>query len=139
MIAHPKLIKSTAIEDISLMGVEVTSYKRSQQIADFNYDENRKVLKQICKTKLDETTLHNILYATSVIELLGSKYINLAIILHKNNFMANDNDFLETIGKYIDYQTHTAASYTIMIRNAAKIIEYKYKYKYKYKYDDLKV
>ena len=47
--------------------------------------------------------------------------------------MANDNDFSEMIGKYIDYQPHTAASYTIMIRNAAKIIEYKYKF------DDLKV
>lgn len=133
MIAHTKLIRVKSIEDISLIVVDVNTYKWSQQIADFNYDENRQVLKQICKTKLDETAIHNILYATSAIELLGSKYINSAIILHKNNFMANDNDFSETIGKYIDYQTHTAASYTIMIRNAAKIIEYKYKF------DDLKV
>jgi hypothetical protein len=42
--------------------------------------------------------------------------------------MSADNDFSETIGKYIDWQTHTAASYTIMMRKAAKIIEYKYKY-----------
>ena len=40
--------------------------------------------------------------------------------------IAND-DFAETIGKYIDWQTHTASSYTIMMRKAAKIIEYKYK------------
>jgi len=46
--------------------------------------------------------------------------------------MSADNDFSDTIGKYIDYQTHTAASYTIMMRNAAKIVEYKYKF------DDLK-
>jgi len=133
MTAHTKLIKVKSIEDISFMLVDVNTYKWSQQIADFNYDENRKVLNQICKTTLDERSLHNILYATSVIELLGSKYINLAIILHKNNFMTTDNDFAEAIGKYIDYQSHTAASYTIMIRNAAKIIEYKYKY------DDLKI
>ena len=133
MIAHTKLIKVKSIEDISFMIVDVNTYKWSQQIADFNYDENRLVLKQICKTTLDETATHNILYVTSVIELLGSKYINLAIILHKNNFMTNDNDFSEMIDKYIYYQTHTAASYTIMIRNAAKIIEYKYKF------DDLKV
>ena len=133
MIAHTKLIKVKSIEDISFMIVEVNTYKWSQQIADFNYDENRKVLNQICTTTLDETAIRNILYVTSVIELLGSKYINLAIILHKNNFMTTDNDFVEAIGKYIDYQSHTAASYTIMIRNAAKIIEYKYKF------DDLKV
>ena len=70
----------------------------------------------------------NILYVTSLIELLGSKYINFAIMLHNNNFMITDNDFSETIGKYIDWQTHTASSYTIMIRKAAKIIEYKYKF-----------
>ena len=133
MIPHSKLIRVKSIEDISLIVVEVNTYKWSQQIADFNYDENRQVLKQICKTKLDETAIRNILYATSVIELLGSKYINSAIILHKNNFMIVDNYFAETIGKYIDWQTHTASSYTIMMRKAAKIIEYKYKF------DDLKV
>jgi len=133
MLAHTKLIRVKSIEDISLIVLDVNTYKWSKQIADFNYDENRKVLNKICKPTLDETAMHNILYATSVIELLGSKYINSAIILHKNNFMTTDNDFSETICKYIDYQIHTAASYTIMIRNAAKIIEYKYKY------DDLKI
>ena len=132
MIEHSKLIRVKSIEDISLMFVEVNTYKWSQQIADFNYDENRKVLNKISTTKMDETAIHNILYVTSVIELLGSKYINSAIILHKNSFMSADNDFSETIGKYIDWQIHTAASYTIMMRKAAKIIEYKYKF------DDLK-
>ena len=42
--------------------------------------------------------------------------------------MIAKNDFTETIGKYIAWQIHTAASYTIMMRKAAKIIEYKYKY-----------
>lgn len=42
--------------------------------------------------------------------------------------MTSDNEFSEKICKYIDYQTHTAESYTIMIPNAAKIIEYKYKF-----------
>ena len=42
--------------------------------------------------------------------------------------MIADNDFAETIGKYIDWQIHTAASYTIMMRKAAKIIEYKYNF-----------
>jgi hypothetical protein len=133
MIPHSKLIRVKSIEDISLIVVEVNTYKWSQQIADFNYDENRKVLNKISTTKLDETAIHHILYVASVIELLGSKYINLAIILHKNNFMTTDKDFSETISKYIDYQTHTAASYTITMRKAAKIIEYKYKF------DDLKV
>ena len=128
MIPHTQIIKVQSIEDISLMAIEVNTYKRSQQIADFNYDDNRKVLNKISTTKIDETAIHNILYVASLIELLGSKYINSAIILHKNNFMSADNDFSETIGKYIDWQTHTASSYTIMLRNAAKIIEYKYKY-----------
>ena len=128
MIPHTKIIKVQSIEDISLMAIEVNTYKWSQQIADFNYDENLKVLKQICTISLNETDIVNILYVASLIELLGSKYINSAIILHKNNFMSADNDFSETIGKYIDWQTHTASSYTIMMRKAAKIIEYKYKY-----------
>ena len=128
MIAHTKLIRVKSIEDITLIAVEVNTYKWSQQIADFNYDENRKVLKKMCTTIMNETDIVNILYVTSLIELLGSKYITFAIILHKNNFMSADNDFSETIGKYIDWQTHTASSYTIMMRKAAKIIEYKYKF-----------
>ena len=79
---------------------------------------------------MNETDIVNILYVTSLIELLGSKYITFAISLHNNNFMIADNDFTETIGKYIDCQTHTASSYTIMMRKAAKIIEYKYKYEF---------
>ena len=128
LLKHSKIIKVKAIEDISLLVVEVNTYKYSQQIADFNYDENHKILNQICTIKLNEVDITNILYVTSLIELLGSKYINFAIMLHNNNFMITDNDFSETIGKYIDWQTHTASSYTIMIRKAAKIIEYKYKF-----------
>ena len=128
MLEHSKIIKVKSIEDISLIAVAVNTYKWSQQIADFNYDENHKVLTQICTTISNETDIVNILYVTSLIELLGSKYITFAIILHKNNFMIADNDFAETIGKYIDWQIHTAASYTIMMRKAAKIIEYKYNF-----------
>ena len=40
--------------------------------------------------------------------------------------MIANNDFAETIGKYIDWQFHTAASYTIMMRKAARIIDNKY-------------
>jgi hypothetical protein len=127
MQEHSKLIKVKSIEDISLISVEVNTYKRSQQIADFNYDENHQILNQLCTTIQNEKDVINILYVTSLIELLGSKYINFAIILHKNSFMISDDDFAKNIGKYIDWQTHTASSYTIMMRKAAKIIEYKYK------------
>ena len=126
MSENTKLIRLQSIEDISLVFVEVNTYKWSQQIADFNYDENREVLKTISTRNLNETDIVNILYVTSLIELLGSKYINFAIRLHKQNFRIDDDDFAETIGKYIDWQTHTAASYTLMIRKAAKIIDYKY-------------
>jgi len=112
-----------------LIVVEVHSYKWSQQIAEFNYDENYQILKQVCKNELNEKEIANILYVTSLIELLGSKYITFAIILHNNNFMIADNEFAEIISKYIGWQTHTASSYTIMMRNAAKIIEHKYKYR----------
>ena len=128
MLAHSKIIKVKSIEDISLMVVEINTYKWSQQIAEFNYDENHQILKQICPTVNNEKDSCNILYVTALIELLGSKYINFAIILHINNFMIADDELAETIGKYIDWQPHTASSYTIMMRNAAKIIEYKYKY-----------
>ena len=47
MLEHSKIIKVKSIEDISLIAVAVNTYKWSQQIADFNYDENHKVLKQI--------------------------------------------------------------------------------------------
>lgn len=127
MSKNTKLPRLKSMEDISLIHVEVnTIYKWSQQIAEFNYDENRKVLKKICTTSISEIDTNNILYVTSLIELLGSKYINSAIRLHKENFRFVDDDFAETIGKYIDWKTHTAASYTLMMRKAAKIIDYKY-------------
>ena len=127
MLEHSKIITVKAIEDISLDIAEVKFYKRSQQIADFNYDANHKILHTIFRIRFNESDIVNILYVTSLIELLGSKYINFAIILHKHNFMIADDDFAETIGKYIDWQHHTASSYTIMMRKAAKIIAYKYK------------
>ena len=127
MLEHSKIITVKAIEDISLISVEVNTYKWSKQIADFNLDENHRILKLVCTTIQKEKDIVNILYVTSLIELLGSKYINFAIILHKNNFLIANNDFAETIGKYIDWQHHTASSYTIMMRKAAKIIAYKYK------------
>lgn len=115
-----------SIEDISLEIAEVKFYKHSQQIADFNYDKNIKILNQIYKIRFNEPEIVNILYVTSLVELLGKKYINLAKILHKNNFMIANNDFMDTIGKYIDWQTHTASSYTIMMRKAVRIIDHKY-------------
>jgi hypothetical protein len=127
MQSHKKLIRAKSIEDILLLFVEVNTYKWSQQIANFNYDENHQILTQICTYRLNETDIVNILYVTSLIELLGSKYITFAIILHKNKFLTANKEFAETIAKYIDWQTHSAASYTIMMRKAAMIIEYKYK------------
>jgi hypothetical protein len=115
-----------SIKDISLEIAEVKFYKHSQQIADFNYDENIKILNQFYKIRFNEPDIVNILYVTSLVELLGIKYINLAKILHKNNFMIANNDFMDTIGKYIDWQTHTASSYTIMMRKAVGIINKKY-------------
>ena len=129
MSKHSKIITVKAIksiEDIKLEIAEVKFYKRSQQIADFNYDENYKILHTLFRIRFNESDIANILYVTSLIELLGSKYISFAIILHKNNFMITNDCFTETIGKYIDWQTHTAASYTLMMRNATKIIDYKY-------------
>lgn len=129
MPERKKIIRVKSMEDIELIVVEVKTYKWSQQIADFNYDENHQILKQVCTLDLSEPDIANILYAASLIELLGSKYITFAIILHNNNFMIADNEFAETIDKYIGWQTHTASSYTIMMRKAAKIIEHKYKYR----------
>ena len=126
MLEHSKIITVKAIEDISLDIAEVKFYKRSQQIADFNYDANHKILHTIFRIRFNESDIDNILYVTALIELLGIKYITFAKIQHKNNFMIANNDFAETIGKYIDWQFHTAASYTIMMRKAAKIIAYKY-------------
>ena len=126
MLEHSKIITVKAIEDISLISVEVNTYKWSRQIAEFNSDENHRVLKRICTTIINESDIDNILYVTALIELLGIKYITFAKIQHKNNFLIANNDFAETIGKYIDWQHHTASSYTIMMRKAAKIIAYKY-------------
>jgi len=125
---HSKIIKVMSLEDISLLGAEVNSYKYSKAIAELNYDENNKVFKKVCPSILNETVISNILYVTSLIELLGPKYINVAIRLHNNNFMIEHTEFANDINKYIDYQCHTGSTYTIVIRNAAKIISYKYKF-----------
>ena len=125
---HSKIIKVKSIEDISLINVEVNSYKYSAEIAEFNYAENKKILNQLSQAVLDEPTIVNILYIASLIELLGSKYINTIIRLHKNNFMIDHTEFTNEINKYIDYQHHTGSTYTVVMRKAAKIIEYKYKF-----------
>ena len=109
-----------------MINVKINTYKYSKDIAEFNYDENNKILKKICKTTLNKIDIPNILYVVSLIELLGPKYINMAIMLHKNNFMIIHNEFADIIGEYINYQNHNGASYTLVMRNAAKIIEYKY-------------
>ena len=125
---HLKLIKVKSIEDISLISVEVNSYKYSNDIAVFNFEENNKILKQLFPAVLNKTLISNILYVAALIELLGSKYINMAIILNNNNFMIEHNQFAYDINKYIDYQSHTGSTYTMVMRKAAKIIEYKYKF-----------
>lgn len=122
LLEHTKSIK-----EISLVVFEANTYKWSRQIADFNYLENYEILKKICTTVNNKTDIFNILYLASLVELLGDKYINAAIILNTNKFMIVDGDFSNTINKYLGWQPHTAASYTIMMRKAAKIIDYKYK------------
>ena len=57
MSKNTKLPSLKSIEDISLVFVEVNTYKWSQQIADFNYDENREVLKSISTLNLNETNI----------------------------------------------------------------------------------
>jgi len=109
-----------------LIRIEVNTYKFSKDIQEFHYEENKKILRKIAPFIYDPITISNILYTASLIELLGPKYIHLIKIMHNNNFMVDDNKMLYDIGKYIDYQCNDAASYTIVIRNAAKIIEYKY-------------
>ena len=94
---YPKKNKIKSIEDISLLNVEVDTYKYSKDIAEFNYDENNKILKKICTTIKNEIEISNILYVVSLIELLGTKYINMAIILHKNNFIVGHNEFASDI------------------------------------------
>ena len=123
MTSHNNVI---SIEDIDLEIAEVKFYKRSQQIAEFNYDENHKILHKLFRIRFNESDIVNILYVTALIELLGLKYIYMAKTLHKNNFMSANNEFAETIGKYIDWQPYTASSYTIMMRKAAMIINDKY-------------
>ena len=125
---HSKLIKVKSIEDISLISVEVNSYKYAKDIAAFNYDENHQILKQLFPAVLNEILISNILYVAALIELLGSTYINKAIILNNNNFMIEHNQFSYDINKYINHQDHTGSTYTIVMRKAAKIIEYKYKF-----------
>ena len=53
MSKNTKLSRLKSMEDISLIHVEVnTIYMWSQQIAEFNYDENRKVLKKFVQPAL---------------------------------------------------------------------------------------
>ena len=110
-----------------IIRIEVNTYKFSKDIEEFHYEENKQILRKIAPFIHDPTTIDNILYTASLIELLGPKYIHLIIIMHNNNFMVDDNKISDEIIKYIDYQFNDASSYTIVMRKAAKIIEYKYK------------
>ena len=119
--------KIKTMEDIS--DLETITYKWSRQISEFNYDSNREILIQFCKY---ENYVEQILYVVSVIELLGAQYIALAISLHENNVMIHNNnknknnDYFNAINKYTDFKRYSAASYTIIMRSAAKVIHHKY-------------
>jgi len=65
------------------------------------------------------------LYVTALIELLGPAYINYAIKLHKNHIFYF-KDLQQNISKFLEWQTHTASSYTTTMRKAYKIINHKY-------------
>lgn len=118
--------KMKTLEDIT--DLEVITYKWSRQISEFNYDTNHQIFRQLCHSDdMYEKCAEKILYVTALIELLGAKYIRFAITLHEHHFMINDDEFFDTISKYIDWKNSSAASYTIIMRNAAKIIKHKYK------------
>ena len=106
--------------------LEPITYMWSRQISEFNYDSNFEIFKRICNFADYEQYVERILYVVSLIELLGGVYINQAITLYKNNFMINEDEFHNTISKYIDWKS-SASSYTIIMRKATKIIEHKYK------------
>ena len=113
------------IDDIS--DLETITYRWSRQISEFNYETNHQIFKQICNTAVFAQYVEKILYVVALIELLGSKYIYLAISLHEHNFMIHEDEFFETIDKYIDWNKDNAWSYTIILRKATKIINHKYK------------
>ena len=117
--------KSITIEDIT--DLETVTYRWSRQISEFNYETNHQIFTQICNSGNFDQYVEKILYLVSVIELLGSKYINIAISLHENNFMIHENDFFETINKYTQWDNANAWSYTIILRKSTKIITHKYK------------
>lgn len=123
---------SAKIEDISITIEDITdlepvTYRWSRQISEFNYETNHQIFKQICNSGNFDQYVEKILYVVALIELLGCKYINLAIYLHENHFMIREDELFETINKYIDWKKHDAWSYTIILRNATKIINHKYK------------
>tara|TARA_B110000971_G_C20038806_1_gene516182 strand:+ start:555 stop:908 length:354 start_codon:yes stop_codon:yes gene_type:complete len=111
------------------MELEVDSYKRSLKIELFNYDENQRILTILHKNlqpPLDQLQVDNILYVTAVIELLGLKYINMAILLNENVTMSNVT-MTNAVSKYIKWQTHSGTTYTILFRKAYQIINFKYR------------
>ena len=118
--------KTTTMDDISDLEKMIT-YRWSRQISEFNYDSNLEILTRICDKDIYDKYAKKILYLVSVIELLGSKYINIAISLHENNYMIHENDFFETINKYTQWDNANAWSYTIILRKSTKIITHKYK------------
>ena len=116
--------KIKTMDDIS--DLETITYKWSRQISEFNHDSNREILIQFCKY---DNYMEQILYVVSVIELLGAQYITFAISLHENNVMIhnkNNNYFNNAINKYTDFKRYSAASYTMIMRSAVKVIYHKY-------------
>ena len=117
-----EIIELNRLQNIEL---EVMSYRWSYDIASFNYDANYTILKQISTINLDELDVDNILYVVALIELLGPAYINYAIKLHKMHFFYS-KVLQQNISKFLEWQTHTASSYTTTMQNAYKIIYHKY-------------
>ena len=103
------------------------SYDYCEEIAKFNYDVNLAILKKVNPTMNNKTDISNVLYITSLIEILGYNYIEwVKNTANNSSFMMTWDNQSKTISKYIDYQLHSGCSYAFTMRMASQIIEEKY-------------
>ena len=103
------------------------SYEYCDEIAKFNYEVNLAILKKVNPTMINKIEISNVLYITSLIEILGYEYIEwVKKTAINSSFMMTWDKQADTISKYIDYQLHSGCSYAFTMRIASEIILDKY-------------
>ena len=97
----------------------------SKDIAEFNYSCNLELLQEFIPSLKRENEISDILYVCSLVETFGPEYIKW-FTSDNGPFYFMNNENINKLSPYIEYQEHSGCSFACTMRNAQFILNKKY-------------